>query len=295
MGWIIYTQRIAGTDVYLDPEYSKTGKLKKQSDIYSFGVVLFEIFSGTLAHEKFYTDENNKGLAAVARKRFSEGTLMEIVDPKVMEEAEERCFGLKVGANRESLEAFLNIAIQCLAETQVERPKLTDITKELEIALNLQEKRKDILKFSLEGIQLGTENFSEKNFIKKEGFGMLYRGEVPNDIGCKVPVILKVTKSSEENNFLRELEILFGHKHENIIGVVGYCKEKDDKIIVYENAYNLNTLNSQVNDVSLTWIKRLEICVGIANGLKFLHKGFARQQSVVHRDIKSVNIVLNED
>ncbi|XP_071742503.1 receptor like protein kinase S.2-like [Rutidosis leptorrhynchoides] len=291
----IVTDRIAGTNVYLDPEYSKTGKLKKQSDIYSFGVVLFEIFSGTLAYEKIYTDENDKGLAAVARRRFSEGTLMEIVDPEVMEETEERCFGLKVGPNHESLETFAKIAIQCLAETQGERPKLTDITKELEIALSLQETRKDIHEFSLEDMQLATENFSEKNFIKKEGLGMLYRGEVPNDIGCKIPVILKVTKSSEENNFLRELEILFGHKHENIIGIVGYCKEKGDKIIVYENAYNVNTLNSHVNDVSLTWTKRLEICLGIANGLKFLHKGFARQQSVVHRDIKSANIILNGD
>ncbi|XP_071687752.1 receptor like protein kinase S.2-like [Rutidosis leptorrhynchoides] len=313
----ILTDRIAGTDVYLDPEYGKTGKLKKQSDIYSFGVVLFEIFSGTLAYEKIYTDENNKGLAAVARRRFSEGTLMEIVDPQVMEETEEHCFGLKVGPNHESLETFAKIAIQCLAETQGERPKLTDITKELEIALNLQvsrcfksnttsifsvcltskqlETRKDILEFSLEDMQLATENFSEKNFIKKEGFGMLFRGEVPNDIGCKIPVILKVTKSSEENNFLRELEILFGHKHENIIGILGYCNEKDDKIIVYENAYNVNTLNSHVNDVSFTWTKRLEICLGIANGLKFLHKGFARKQSVVHRDIKSANIILNGD
>ncbi|XP_071687742.1 receptor like protein kinase S.2-like [Rutidosis leptorrhynchoides] len=294
----IVTDRIAGTGVYLDPEYSKTGKLKKQSDIYSFGVVLFEVFSGTLAYEKIYTDENDKGLAAVARRRFSEGTLMEIVDPQVMEETEERCFGMKVGPNQESLETFAKIAIQCLAETQGERPKLTDITKELEIALSLQETRKDILEFSLEDMQLATENFSEKNFIKNEGFGMLYRGEVLDDIGCKIPVILKVTKSSEEDNFLRELEILFGHKHENIIGIVGYCKEKGDKIIVYENyenAYNVNTLNSHVNDVSLTWTKRLEICLGIANGLKFLHKGFARQQSVVHRDIKSANIILNGD
>ncbi|XP_071689505.1 probable serine/threonine-protein kinase PBL28 isoform X2 [Rutidosis leptorrhynchoides] len=207
----------------------------------------------------------------------------------------ERCFGLKVGPNQESLETFAKIAIQCLAETQGERPKLTDITKELEIALNLQETRKDILEFSLEDMQLATENFSENNLIKKEGFGMLYRGEVPNDIGCRYPVILKVTKSSEENNFLRELEILFGHKHRNIIGIVGYCKETGDKIIVYENAYNVNTLVSHVNNVSLTWTKRLEICLGIANGLKFLHKGFGRHQSVVHSDIKSANIVLNGD
>ncbi|XP_071687787.1 uncharacterized protein [Rutidosis leptorrhynchoides] len=289
----IVTDRIVGTEVYLDPEYSRTGKLKKESDIYSFGVVLFEMFSGTLAYKKIYTDENNKGLAVVARRHFSEGTLMEIVDPEVMEEADEHCFGLKIGPNQKSLDVFSKIAFQCLAETQDDRPKLIDVTKELEIALKLQEKRSDIIKFSLEHIKLGTKNFSEKNFIRTEGSGKLYRGEVPYDSGLKT-VILKVTRSSEEHNFLRELEILLGYKHENIIDIVGYCKDIYEQIIVYENAYNVNTLDSHVNDVSLTWTKRLEICIGIANGLKFLYKGFARQQSVVHRDIKSANIILNE-
>ncbi|XP_071687795.1 probable receptor-like protein kinase At2g23200 [Rutidosis leptorrhynchoides] len=152
----------------------------------------------------------------------------------------------------------------------------------------------DIFKFTLKDIQLGTENFSGKNFIRKEGSGILYRGEVPYNSGRKT-VILKVIKSSEEHSFLRELEILFGYKHENIIDIVGYCKEKDEKIIIYENAYKVNTLDSRVNDIILTWTKRLEICVGIANGLKFLHNGFARQHSVIHGDVKSANIILNGD
>ncbi|XP_071687789.1 uncharacterized protein [Rutidosis leptorrhynchoides] len=226
----IVTNNIAGTEVYLDPEYSRTGHLKKQSDIYSFGVVLFEILSGTLAYEKIYIDENNKGIAAVARRHFSEGTLMEMVDPEVMEEAEQLCFGLKVGPNQKSLKSFLKIAIQCIAETQGERPTLKDIINELEIALNLQEKRMDILKFSLEEIKFGTQNFSDKNFFRKEKFGKVYRGEVPYDNERKT-VVLKVSR--KEHNFQRELEILAGHKHENIIDIVGYCNEKDEKIIVY--------------------------------------------------------------
>ncbi|GJV67911.1 probable receptor-like protein kinase [Tanacetum coccineum] len=82
----IKTKAVAGTEVYIDPEYLTTCKYKKQSDIYSFGVVLFEILSGTLAYDSVYLDENNKGLAPIARRRFSEGTLKELIDPTMMVE-----------------------------------------------------------------------------------------------------------------------------------------------------------------------------------------------------------------
>lgn len=137
LGSTIFTNNIAGTEVYLDPEYAKTGKLKKKSDIYSFGVVLFELLSGRLAYDRIYLAENTKGLAAVARKRFYKGTLKEIVDPKLIEEVEEPT-GLRIGPNQESLETFSNIAFQCLAKTQDERPEMKVIIKELQNALNLQ-------------------------------------------------------------------------------------------------------------------------------------------------------------
>lgn len=62
---------VAGTNVYLDPEYEKTYRLKKASDIYSFGVVLFEIMSGTLAYDTNSMKENDKGLASFIRQHFT--------------------------------------------------------------------------------------------------------------------------------------------------------------------------------------------------------------------------------
>ncbi|XP_071718443.1 uncharacterized protein [Rutidosis leptorrhynchoides] len=290
----IKTNSIAGSDYYMDPEYSRTGKLKKESDIYSLGVVFFEILCGRLACDRIYLVENIKGLAPVARKCYKERTLKKLIDPNLMEEADELLFGLKVGVNQESLEVFADIAFKCLAKTHDKRPTMEVIIEELQKALNLQEKRNDIIKFSLDDIKLGTEDFSDQNFIAKDGSGKLYRGEVPYGNGLK-PVVLKVNGSSEEQKFVKELEVLFGLKHENVIEVVGYCKEMDENIIVYENVSNWSTLNGYVNDARVTWTKRLEICIGVANGLKFLHEGFERQQSIVHRDIKSANIVLNGD
>ncbi|KAJ0503374.1 putative protein kinase RLK-Pelle-LRR-I-1 family [Helianthus annuus] len=133
-GTTLVTNNIAGTEVYLDPEYLNTGKLKKESDIYSFGVVLFEILCGRLAYDKNFGE---KGLPSIARQRFNEGTLKGMVDPKLME-ADEIISMLKGGVNQDSLETFSKIAYQCLAETQSRRPTMELIIKELEKALNFQ-------------------------------------------------------------------------------------------------------------------------------------------------------------
>ncbi|KAJ0511657.1 putative protein kinase RLK-Pelle-CrRLK1L-1 family [Helianthus annuus] len=133
-GTTLITNNLAGTEVYLDPEYKNTGRLKKESDIYSFGVVLFEVLCGRLAYDEIYS---GRGLPSVARQRFNEGTLKGMVDPKLME-VDEIISMLKGGVNQDSLETFSKIAHQCLAETQSGRPTMEVIIKELEKALNFQ-------------------------------------------------------------------------------------------------------------------------------------------------------------
>lgn len=133
-GSTLHTNNIAGTEVYLDPEYLDTGKLKKESDIYSFGVVLFEILCGRLAYDKVF---NEKGLPPIARQHFIEGTVNDLVDPKIKEVGENISM-LNGGMNKDSLYTFSKIAYQCLAKTQLERPTMEAIIKELENALNFQ-------------------------------------------------------------------------------------------------------------------------------------------------------------
>ncbi|GKD49780.1 kinase-like domain, phloem protein 2-like protein [Tanacetum coccineum] len=79
---------IAGTNMYLDPEYQKFGRLNKKSDIYSFGVVLFEMLTGRLTYDRIFTDVDRNGIAPIARHHFEKGTLMEIVDHKIKEETD---------------------------------------------------------------------------------------------------------------------------------------------------------------------------------------------------------------
>ncbi|KAJ9555910.1 LOW QUALITY PROTEIN: hypothetical protein OSB04_010524 [Centaurea solstitialis] len=161
-----------------------------------------------------------------------------------------------------------------------------------------QENNKDNFKISLGDIKLATQNFSDNNCIGAGGFGKAYKGQVPHGNGHKFIVAKRLDRSigQGEHEFLRELEILFEYKHENVIGLAIYCDEMDEKVIVYEYATR-GSLDGYINDEGLTWLKRLEICVDVARGLDFLHgnSSVVEQDVVLHKDIKSGNILLNGD
>ncbi|KAM0012665.1 putative protein kinase RLK-Pelle-DLSV family [Helianthus debilis subsp. tardiflorus] len=292
----LYTENVAGTKEYLCPEYMKTGRLKRAIDIYSFGVVLFEILFGKLANDPVYVSEDENGIAYVARRHFEERTIHEMVDPKIMEEVDELTSTLHKGPNQDSLKVYLEIAYRCVAITQNDRPIAKDVLEELEKALSSQENNKDNLQMSFEEIKLATQNFSCENLIGGGGFGKVFKGEIThgNKSTTIIAKLLDRSQGQGEHHFLMELEILFEYKHENIIGLVGYCNENDEKIIVYEHASN-RSLDRYLNDVSLTWTKRLNICIDIVRGLAFLHGGASTKEMVIHRDIKSANILLNGD
>ncbi|KAM0023935.1 putative protein kinase RLK-Pelle-LRR-I-1 family [Helianthus debilis subsp. tardiflorus] len=127
-----------GRPPYRDPQYEKTGRLKRETDVYSFGVVLFEILCGRRASDPIYKKENVRGLGPVARQSFCMGTLEGMIDPILKEETGEKKIVLSKGPNRDSLHTFMKIAYQCVVETQDQRPTMKVIVKELEKSLSFQ-------------------------------------------------------------------------------------------------------------------------------------------------------------
>ncbi|KAJ0668037.1 putative protein kinase RLK-Pelle-LRR-I-1 family [Helianthus annuus] len=148
----------------------------------------------------------------------------------------------------------------------------------------------------LEDIKRATQNFSSVNCIGRGGFGSVYKGNLQDDDGFKTIVAKRLdTKFGQgEQQFLTELQILLDYKHENVIGLAGYCDENDEKVIIYEYL-SRGSLDRYLNDTSLTWVKRLNICIDVARALDFLHGGVGKQAKVIHRDIKTENILLNDD
>ncbi|KAJ9559419.1 hypothetical protein OSB04_014033 [Centaurea solstitialis] len=152
------------------------------------------------------------------------------------------------------------------------------------------------LRIPLQAIKLATNNFDGNNYISRGGFGKVYKGELVH-FGKSVMVAVKcLNREFGQGNpeFWKEIMMLSRYKHENLVSLLGFCYEEGDSIIVYEYLPN-KSLNMHLSSIDLSWIQRLKICIGAAKGLQYLHDPGRTMQRVLHRDIKSSNILLDEN
>nr|XP_010930690.1 probable receptor-like serine/threonine-protein kinase At5g57670 [Elaeis guineensis] len=168
------------------------------------------------------------------------------------------------------------------------------IPKELE---SLREKYSSVCRlFSYEELMHLTSNFSPEKFIGKGGSSHVYRCCLSD--GKELAV--KILKPSEHilNEFVSEIEIITALNHKNIISLFGFCFEKDNFILVYDylsrGSLEENLHGECENKNALGWVERYKVAVGIAEALDYLH-GAGNVQPVIHRDVKSSNILLCDD
>ncbi|KAM0015098.1 putative protein kinase RLK-Pelle-CrRLK1L-1 family [Helianthus debilis subsp. tardiflorus] len=149
------------------------------------------------------------------------------------------------------------------------------------------------LQIPLQELSDATNTFSEANFLARGGFGMVYKG-VSAKHGNIAIKILDPGLGQGDNEFRTEIALLSVYKHENIVSLLGFCDEDGKKILVYKYERN-GSLDKHLSRADLTWIQRLQICLDAARGLQYLHDDVEPHRRILHRDIKSANILLDEN
>ncbi|KAJ7967329.1 Protein kinase family protein [Quillaja saponaria] len=149
--------------------------------------------------------------------------------------------------------------------------------------------------YSLKELETATRGFAEDNVVGEGGYGVVYRGDLQDGSVVAVKNLLN-NKGQAEKEFKVEVEAIGKVRHKNLVGLVGFCTEGAQRMLVYEYVDNGNLeqwLHGDVGPVSpLTWEIRMRIAIGTAKGLTYLHEGL--EPKVVHRDVKSSNILLDK-
>ncbi|KAF8024038.1 hypothetical protein BT93_F1291 [Corymbia citriodora subsp. variegata] len=151
------------------------------------------------------------------------------------------------------------------------------------------------LQYDLATIQVATNNFSHQNKLGEGGFGEVFQGKLPN--GQKIAVKRLSTSSGQGiGEFKNEVVLVEKLQHRNLVQLLGFCVEGEEKILVYEFVPN-KSLDYFLFDPDkvrqLDWSRRFKIISGIARGMLYLHED--SRFRIIHRDLKPSNVLLDSN
>ncbi|CAH2070555.1 unnamed protein product [Thlaspi arvense] len=148
--------------------------------------------------------------------------------------------------------------------------------------------------FTFEELKKCTDNFSEANDVGGGGYGKVYRGILPSG---QLIAIKRAQQGSLQGGleFKTEIELLSRVHHKNVVRLLGFCFDRSEQMLVYEYIPNgsLRDSLSGKSGIRFDWTRRLRIALGAGKGLAYLHE--LADPPIIHRDIKSNNILLDEN
>ncbi|WCJ32001.1 Protein kinase superfamily protein [Euphorbia peplus] len=149
--------------------------------------------------------------------------------------------------------------------------------------------------FHISELEAATDHFSSANLIGEGGHAQVYKGELPDGQVVAVKKIIKAEKEEEERigDFLSELGIIAHINHHNAAKLLGFSIDSGLHLVLeyLPNGSLASALHGGGD--CLEWNRRFKVAVGVAEGLRYLHRDCQRR--VIHRDIKASNILLTED
>ncbi|XP_007043875.2 PREDICTED: serine/threonine-protein kinase PBS1 [Theobroma cacao] len=150
--------------------------------------------------------------------------------------------------------------------------------------------------FTFRELAAATKNFRPESFLGEGGFGRVYKGRLEST--GQVVAVKQLDRNGLQGNreFLVEVLMLSLLHHPNLVNLIGYCADGDQRLLVYE-FMPLGSLEDHLHDLPpekepLDWNTRMKIAAGAAKGLEYLHD--KANPPVIYRDFKSSNILLDE-
>ncbi|KAL9996533.1 putative protein kinase RLK-Pelle-CrRLK1L-1 family [Helianthus debilis subsp. tardiflorus] len=146
-------------------------------------------------------------------------------------------------------------------------------------------------------ILTATKNFDKSLVIGSGSFGKVYKGYIINGASLVIAAIKRLDPESSQGSteFWAEVKMLSKLRHRNVVSLIGYCIYDQEKILVLEYTSN-GTLRDHLHKrgTTLSWLRRLNICIGAGLGLCYFHNDVEIDSGGIHRDFKSSNILLLE-
>lgn len=160
--------------------------------------------------------------------------------------------------------------------------------------ISMLEKRVTRMRYAY--LKDATDNFSENNVIGQGKMGMLYKASLPN--GCVLAVKKLHDSQFLEKQFISELKILGSLRHINVLPLLGFCVESNQRFLVYKYMPNGNLYDwlhpmEEGQEKAMEWGVRVKVAVGLARGLAWLHQN-CQTVKIIHLDISSKCILLDQ-
>ncbi|XP_022139898.1 receptor-like serine/threonine-protein kinase SD1-8 isoform X1 [Momordica charantia] len=164
-----------------------------------------------------------------------------------------------------------------------------------EVAVTEPPIQENELEMPIAVIEAATDNFSASNKIGEGGFGPVYKGKLSS--GQEIAV-KKLAESSGQGLQEFKTEVLFISQlqHRNLVKLLGFCIQNEEILLIYEYMPNKSLdcflFDDQMRCL-LNWTMRIDIIIGIARGLLYLHRD--SRLRIIHRDLKVANILLDNE
>ncbi|CAN6363153.1 unnamed protein product [Urochloa humidicola] len=321
----LFTSHVMGSIGYMDPLFARDGRLTAKSDVYSFGVVMVELitrrraatssgeanivvaFTNALANgvrgvREFFDAEiasqrNMKVLEGIAKlagqcMRMERDRRPEMID--VVERL--RTLGRASHQGQQRADLF-SWARKSKPQAVVKTPPPARLrTRPPPLVTTASRSDPLCWLFSLEEMMAATRNFDEslRILVNPDDYNnRVYCGGIDGG-ATKVAITRPSYSHGNVCEFRSVIETRSKLKHRHIVPLIGYCDESSEMILVYDFMVR-GSLHHHLymTQKRLTWKQRLEICIGAARGLNYLHRG--TEQAIIHGSLDSTKILLDEN